>query len=223
MPYISQREVPRGTLLNRPDAPSGSFHLVLRGRLRAYVLGPDRRRLLLDEIETGGFDGILPVAGHRGHFTQVVEEARLASMELRILERLTRADHQIGINLLRMITTRLEQREDQLEMIALHAPGARLARQLLALARAGGVSRGGWTLLARRLTHQTLADMLGVRRETVTLHLRQLTERGAIRLDDGHLLIDRERLHQLATETGTYRESTVDDAAARSGVQAQDA
>jgi CRP-like cAMP-binding protein len=178
------------------------FHLVLRGRLRTYILGPGHRQLVLELIEGGGFDGILPVAGHRGHFTEVIEDVAVASMELRILERLTWADHQIAVNLLRLITARLQHREEHLETIALYQPPARLARQLLALAHAMGAPEGDGIVLRRRMTHQMMADMLGLRRETVTVHLQRLIELGAVRFKAGAYWLDHGLLEQIANEHG---------------------
>lgn len=202
LPYIRRQEAARGELLQRPDARPGLFYLLLRGRLQTYILGPGNRQLVLELIGAGGFDGILPVAGHRGHFTEVVEDVVVASMELRTLERLTWADHQISVNLLRLITTRLEQREEHLETIALYQPPARLARQLLALAQAFGAQQGGDSVLRRPLTHQMMADMLGLRRETVTIHLQRLVELGAVRFERGAYWLDPTLLEQIASRQG---------------------
>jgi CRP-like cAMP-binding protein len=198
LPYIGHHEASRGTLLHQPNCAEGLFHLVLRGRLQTYILGPGGRQLVLELIQAGGFDGILPVAGHRGHYTEVVEDAILASMELRTLERLTWADNTIGVNLLRLVTTRLEQREEHLETIALYQAPARLARQLLALGQAVGAPRGDSSVLRRPITHQMMADMLGLRRETVTIHLQRLVELGAVRFEGGAYRLDHRLLEQVA-------------------------
>lgn len=198
LPSIAVWQAEPGTLLHEPEAPSELLHLVLRGRLRAYQPGPGGRRLVLDLIEAGGFDGILPVAGHRGHVTEVVEHATLASLELNILECLVVADRHLASNLLRLITTRLERREQHLETIALYEPTARLVRQFLALGDAFGETEDRWTVIRQRLTHQLLADMLGVRRETVTLHIRQLVRLGAVTVHDGCYRLDRSLLQTMA-------------------------
>ncbi len=46
------------------------------------------------------------------------------------------------------------------------------------------------------LTHQMLADMLGIRRETVTVHLHRLVELGAVQVRSGHLILDRSVLQR---------------------------
>jgi len=42
--------------------------------------------------------------------------------------------------------------------------------------------------------------MLGVRRETVTLHLHELLEMGAVKLRDGHLVLNDQLLRRLVQE-----------------------
>jgi len=72
----------------------------------------------------------------------------------------------------------------------LHDPTQRLARQLLALGETLGRKQGDRLALTPRITHQMLADMLGVRRETVTLHIGRLSELGAVSVEKGKFLLD---------------------------------
>ncbi|TMC25681.1 MAG: Crp/Fnr family transcriptional regulator, partial [Chloroflexi bacterium] len=178
----------------------GRLHLLLEGRLKAYQIAPDGRELLLELIESGGFDGMLSVAGRRGHFTEALEDSLVASIPWVVVERLLVADPRIAHNLFWLITARLETREEHLASMALRDPTQRLARQLLALGETLGRRDAGHVVLSQRLTHQTLADMLGVRRETVTLHLHELLEMGAVKLRDGHLVLNDQLLRRLVQE-----------------------
>ncbi|MGH7777907.1 MAG: Crp/Fnr family transcriptional regulator [Candidatus Dormibacterales bacterium] len=197
---IPIKRVPRGTLLNTPGVTPGLLHLVLRGRLRAYQVTADGRELLLELIQEGGFDGLLSVAGRRGHFTEADEDSLVASVALPTLERLIALEPRVAGNLLQLIIERLEGREVHLEAIALHDPSQRLARQLLALGETLGHRQGGHVLLEPRITHQMLADMLGVRRETVTLHLGRMAGLGAVSVVKGHLRLDVESLLRMVDD-----------------------
>lgn len=187
---ISIKEVPRGMLLNTPGTGPRQLHLVIRGRLRAYQVTADGRELLLELIQEGGFDGILSVAGRRGHFTEADEDSAIASLSLRVLEHLIATDPQVARNLLRLIVDRLEGREVHLEAVALRDTSQSLARQLVALAGTLGTIQGDSVVLRPRITHQMLADMLGVRRETVTLHLGRMAELGAVSVQGGRFHLD---------------------------------
>lgn len=187
---IAIKDVPRGKLLNTPGVTPGLLYLVIRGRLRAFQVSPDGRELLLELIPEGGFDGLLSIAGRRGHFTQADSDSTVASLARPTLDRLIALEPQVATNLLGLIVERLEGREEHLEAMALHDPNQRLARQLLALGETLGRRQGGKVMLKPRITHQMLADMLGVRRETVTLHLGRLAELGAISVERGRFELD---------------------------------
>jgi CRP/FNR family transcriptional regulator len=194
---VDVRHIPKGSLLNTPGSGPRLMHLLVEGQLRSFQLAPDGRALLLELIEAGGFDGLLAIAGQRGHFTETVQDSLVAALPWAVLERLLETEPCIAINLVRLIATRLENREEHLESMALRDPSRRLARQLLALAETLGRREGTWVALKPRLTHQMLADMLGVRRETVTVHLHRLVERGAVEARSGHLYLDRGALQRL--------------------------
>ena len=194
---IAIKEVPKGKQLNTPGVTPGLLHLVLRGRLRAYQMTTDGHELLLELIPESGFDGLLSVAGRRGHFTEADADSVVASLALPTLERLIALEPRVAVNLIDLIVERLQGREEHLEAMALHDPTQRLARQFLALCETLGRRQGGQIVLKPRITHQMLADMLGVRRETITLHLGQLAELGAVSVEKGRFLIKVELLRKI--------------------------
>jgi CRP-like cAMP-binding protein len=75
----------------------------------------------------------------------------------------------------------------------LHPVGARMARWLLHLH-----DRTEGNILS--LTQETLSQLLGVRRTTVTLEVAKLRASGAIRSERGLIEIDRGRLEQASCE-----------------------
>jgi CRP/FNR family transcriptional regulator len=202
---IAVKQVQRGTQLNTPEVTPGLMYLVLSGRLRAYQVTVDGHELLLELIPEGGFDGLLSVAGRRGHFTEADEDSVVASLALPTLERLISLEPRVAMNLMQLIVERLEGREEHLEAIVLHDPTQRLARQLLALGEMLSRKQGARLALKPRITHQMLADMLGVRRETVTLHLGRLTELGAVSVEKGRLLLDPAMLKSIVEDPDHVR------------------
>ena len=205
---IAVKEVAKGQLLNTPGVTPGLLYLVLRGRLRAYQMTADGRELLLELIPAGGFDGLLSIAGRRGHFTGAEVDSEVASLALPTLERLIGLDPRIATNLLHLIVERLEGREEHLEAVVLHDPTQRLARQLVALGETLGSRQGRLVALQARITHQMLADMLGVRRETVTLHVGRLIELSAVTMQKGRFVLQMEILRKIVDDPAYARRQT---------------
>jgi CRP/FNR family transcriptional regulator len=177
------------------------MYLLLDGRLRAFQLTAEGRKLILDIIQPGGFDGLLPMLGQRGHFTEAADDSVVASLEWELLEQLLASEPCIIRTLTELLARRLESREEQLESMVIRNPTRRLARQLSALARAVGNTHdgAGRIELPRTITHQLLADMLGVRRETVTLHLHDLIEMGAVETRRRQLSVRPRQLDAIAS------------------------
>jgi CRP/FNR family transcriptional regulator len=138
--------------------------------------------------------------GQRGHFTEAAEDSLVACLEWGALEQLIARQPMIVRRLMELVARRQEAREEQLESMLIRDPTRRLARQLAALARAlGEPGPSGGTLLPRSITHQLLADMLGIRRETVTLHLHELLDLGAVETRGRQLSVHPRKLDAVAS------------------------
>ena len=200
MSHAMIRTVGAGTVLHTPGERGRPMYLVLGGSLRAYQLTPDGLKLILEIIEPGGWDGLLPMLGQRGHFTEAAEDSEVACLDWSLIQQMSVADNRVMRNLVELVARRLQGREEHLESMVIRDPTRRLARQLLALTRVvGDPADEDRVALPRTITHQVLADMLGVRRETVTLHLADLVDRGAI--ERGRpLTVLRRRLQAIADE-----------------------
>ena len=131
----------------------------------------------------------------------------MAALDRRALQDLVKCDPRIATNLLELVMDRLAGRERHLEAVTLHDPDRQLARQFLALAETIGRWRGDHVVLEARITHQMLADMLGVRRETVTLHLTRLTQEGAVAIVGGRFEFDVRALRAVAKGGRSTRRS----------------
>ena len=195
-PILAQVRVRDGaprTLVNRPD--NEQCQLVLDGGLHSYVVLPYGRRLLFEIVREGGIDGLLNIApGLDGHFTEAVRPSTVAALSREVLERLMDASPRVAVNLMRLLLVRLERRETQLESATHHEATRQVARLLLALCSylgspgsAGGPP--GRVELRPRPSHQVLADMLGLRRETITLTIGLLRNARAVRVERDHLVL----------------------------------
>jgi CRP-like cAMP-binding protein len=153
----------------------------------------------VSEMGTVGNDGVVPVGAPLGaeiSFARCVvriagpavtlDAARLHSAAL---------EHPgIGRLLTAFITTLLSQVLQSAACNAVHSAEQRCARWLLT-----AMDRSGSECLA--LTHEFMAEMLGVHRPTVSVVARSLQQAGVIRYSRGAItIVDRLRLEQAACE-----------------------
>ena len=96
--------------------------------------------------------------------------------------------------LLRVLVQRLRRADAKIGGLVLLDVNGRVAQLLLDLADESGGPR-----ITRRLTHHTIAQMIGSSRETVSRAMRELVERGLIETTRREISIrDREGLASLA-------------------------
>ena len=100
--------------------------------------------------------------------------------------------------LLTALSRRLRRADDQIGgLVLLDVPG-RVARLLLDAAH-----EGGGDVIEKRLTHQTIAQMIGASRETVSRTMRDFQDRGLISVRGRQIAVgDRAALEAVAQVRG---------------------
>ncbi|MBO0682083.1 MAG: Crp/Fnr family transcriptional regulator [Candidatus Dormibacteraeota bacterium] len=188
---VTSRVFAAGETVSRPETSVPVAQLLLEGRLCLFHLTREGRRVILDYIEPGGIDG-MRLAGRHGHFAVALQRSRVAALSPALIANLIHLDPQFAINLLREAGDRLRRREEHLERLVLRDPAQRLAGQLLALSEDVAPRDGRWVI--PRVSHEALGDMLGLARETVTLHLGRLRRLGAVLVEADRFVLDRAAL-----------------------------
>jgi CRP-like cAMP-binding protein len=175
--------------LNEPSADHLGF-LMLDGLVGRRVLVPERGRSL--EL-LGQGDLFRPWLDEAASFEQlswtVIEPAAIAVLD----EPLAARAREIP-QVLEALTDRALKRSRRLALSAAIANTVGVEERLLLsmwqLAELWGRKAPEGAVLPFRLSHQTLADLVGARRPTVTLALRNLTERELLRRgDSGHWIL----------------------------------
>jgi CRP-like cAMP-binding protein len=177
-----------------PDAREPSPHhlgfLMLDGLVGRRVLVPERGRSL--EL-LGRGDLFRPWQDEGASFERlawtVIEPAAIAELDEPLAARAREVPQ-----LLEALTERALRRSRRLALSAAIANTVgveeRLLLSLWQLAELWGEKSPEGATLPFRLSHQTLADLVGARRPTVTLALRNLTERALLRRgESGHWIL----------------------------------
>ena len=182
-----------GRILYRPGEAGTAFFLLMSGEVQLYHLSADGRKLITATLTPGATFGEVPVFGMELHlsFAEVVSNARLCVLNRYDLETLLLHQPHIARALLKILGHRAIQLEAQLTAIAFKGATARLAMLLLQLSSGSNRIEG--------LSHEALAERLGVYRETVSNSLRELRESGALEVGRKHVIIHNKSVLEMFT------------------------
>ncbi len=188
--------VRRGQILFSPGETDEILFLLKRGRVQLYKLSPDGRKLVVSVIEADTFFGQMSLLGQHmaSTFAEAVEDSTVCIMTRDDIEALVLEKPKVAMRLMEVLGQRLLESETRLEEVAFKRVPSRVAGLLLRLSE-GNEDR------EVTLSHQEIAEMLGVYRETVTNALDRLKADGAVEIGRRRIrLLDEELLQRLAEE-----------------------
>jgi CRP-like cAMP-binding protein len=178
----------------------GQTVLVLAtGRVKIYDLTFEGRETILAFVEPGELFGELAAfdGQPRQEFAEAVEDSEVLAIPgadfMALLE--SRAD--LALSVTKLVGLRRKRIEARLRSILFLPSRPRLIRVLVELLETHGERNGARWAIRFPLSHQDLAGLIGVTRETVTLTLGQLQAEGLVAVERKRvILIDLERLRR---------------------------
>ena len=188
------RSFKRGDVLYTPGETGEALFLLRAGAVQIYRLSPEGRKLVIAQLFPFSFFGEMSCIGQGMYdtFAEVVEDSTIVTMNCAVLNRLLITKPEVARRILEAFGRRVLDAERQLEETVFKGIPARVAALLIRESKGDSVDG---------LTHQDIADRLGVYRETATNALNELKAAGLIEIGRKHIrLLDRERLSRIAYE-----------------------
>ncbi len=183
-----------GRIFYSPDETGEVLFLLKTGAVQIYRMSPEGRKLVIARLPPYSFFGEMSCIGQGMYdtFAEATEESLICTMSRSDVERLLLAKPQVSLRILEAVGKRMVEAERQLEEFAFKGLIPRLAALLLREAEGEEVTG---------LSHQDIAEQLGVYRETVTSALNELKTAGIIDIGRKRITItDRKRLERAAGE-----------------------
>ena len=186
----------KGAVILVADDPGDSLFIVRAGRVKVVLVGEDGREVILGMLGVGEHFGELSLIDSRPRSAHViaVEDSTLIVLRREDFRRRIEESPTVAWALMQELSRRLRRADEQIGSLVLLDVDGRIARLLLdASAESAGPT------IERRLTHQTIAQMIGASRETVSRAMRDFVSRGLITVVRRQIRIaDRPALEQLA-------------------------
>ena len=197
---VEMREVRRRDVVYLPGDPGTAVYFVNGGRVKVSKVTRDGKALTLNYCGPGELFGevCLVDGGPRGEMAESIENSMITQLERGDFERLLGNHPSLGLAMTRLLCTRRRELENKIEALVFRDVTSKLAELLIQLAGEYGVDDSRGTLLALKITHQELANLIGSTRETVSLTLSQFKKRKLICTEGRKVIIsDTESLRAL--------------------------
>jgi CRP-like cAMP-binding protein len=197
---IQLREVKRREVVYLPGDPGASCFVVNGGRIKISKVTRDGKALTLSYCGPSELFGetCLIEGGPREEMAEAMENSMVTEIERADFERLLQTHAPLGYQMTRILAQRRRELENKLETLVFRDVTSKLAELLLNLADEYGVEDSRGTLVALKITHQELANLIGSTRETVSLTLSTFKKKKLITTEGRKVIIsDAESLKAL--------------------------
>lgn len=183
-----------GGVCYTPGQTGEVLFILKRGAVQIYRMSPEGRKLVIAELKPYAFFGEMSILGQGMYdsFAEASEDSLVCTMSRADVERLILSRPEVVLRILQAVGKRLVEVEEMLEDVAFKGLLPRVATLLLKEAE------GNETL---GLSHQDIADRLGVYRESTTVALNEMKLAGIIEIGRKRVvIIDRKRLERAAVQ-----------------------
>lgn len=194
-----ERNYPRNSVILFEDDPGDSLYVVVTGQVKVVLIGEDGREVILSVLNEGNFFGEMALIDDEPRSAHVIamQDSNLLVLRREDFQRRLQEAPTIALGLLRELSRRLRKADDKIGGLVLLDVNGRVARLLLQMA-----DENDGKNITRRVTHHTIAQMIGSSRETVSRTIRDLADRGLIEVSRKAIVIrDRPALEAAAGQT----------------------
>jgi CRP/FNR family cyclic AMP-dependent transcriptional regulator len=191
-----EKSFPKGSVILFENDPGDSLYVIRAGRVKVVLIGEDGREVILGVLTVGDHFGELALIDDQPRSAHVIamEDTSLIVLRRDDFRRRVESAPTVAWSLLAELSRRLRRADEKIGgLVLLDVPG-RIARLLLDLSTESGTDG-----ITKPLTHQTIAQMIGASRETVSRTMKDFQEAGWIRVERRHItLADRAALERRA-------------------------
>ena len=172
-----EQKFAKGAVIVSEGDPGDALYVVRSGEVKVVLIGEDGREVILNLLTVGDHFGELSLIDGRPRSAHVVGTQASGLLVLRRADfrRQVEQSPAVAWGLMIELSRRLRQADGTIgSLVLLDVPG-RVAKVLLENATPGQPA-----MLVRQITHQTMAQMIGASRETVSRAMAEFQDRGFI-------------------------------------------
>jgi len=191
-----EKSYPKHSVILFEDDPGDALYVVLRGQVKVVLVGEEGREVILSILKAGDFFGEMALIDDQPRSAHVIatEESHLLVLRREDFRQCLEESPRIALGLLQAMSRRLRRADDKIGGLVLLDVNGRVARLLLEMA-----DEHDGQHIPRKVTHHTIAQMIGSSRETVSRTMREFADQGLVEVSRQSIALkDRSRLEQLS-------------------------
>jgi CRP/FNR family transcriptional regulator len=182
-----------GELLHEAGAPMESITFISQGRVKVYRLSRDGKQQTITLLGPGDAFGEIGLVDRRAQdlFVEALDDVVVCRTGRDAFLRLCSRDPALAIRLAEAMGEKLQEARERIADFAFRDVRGRVAHLVLTLLERERRLAGSDDIdrVVPGLTHRELADLIGTRRESVTLALNALERDGYLRVEDRSLAV----------------------------------
>uniref|UniRef100_UPI00314025A2 Crp/Fnr family transcriptional regulator n=1 Tax=uncultured Nitrospira sp. TaxID=157176 RepID=UPI00314025A2 len=161
----------KGQFIFRQGDPADWFHIIKQGNVKCVKSSHEGREVTLKVLMPGDLfcceASALVGEGHPG-CAQSMGEGSIVKIHRKVMLDVIQRNPGAAVNIINYLSLRLRESQDNAKAFALDRAEQRVASILVNLTQRSGIQEATGIRMGVRLTHQDLADMAGLTKETTS-------------------------------------------------------
>lgn len=182
-PMTHFNAVPKGTLIQTPEHHREGLFFVKTGTIRMYRVNAEGKQFTAAILGSGNMFGEIDSLSFGTHdmYIETIEETLICSVLREHFEKFLLKRPELAMRFLKVLSNQLKEKDELLEKLAIGNIEDRVLHLLFKLSEQFGTENDGFIKIDFPLTHQEIANMIGITRESVTTILKDLSQKGILR------------------------------------------
>jgi len=185
------------------DESGDVFCLIREGKVKVTMISPEGKEIILSMMGPGDFFGEMSLLDNEPRSATVIatETLDLVTIWRSDFLQILSENFSITKKILAELSRRLRSASNRIESLATMDVYGRLARFFLDLARQNGKVLENGYVAVQRPTHQSIANMIGTSRETVSRLIHDLMKQNLLLSEGKTIYLRKTALDQFRAET----------------------
>ena len=185
-----------GHVLFREGDPGSVFYMVISGSVKIYTSNAEGQEKILSIMKAGDSFGELALIDQepRSASAQVMEDAVLYALRRDHFLSLLKANFEITVGILKELSARLRETNRQVHDLVFLDERSRITKSLVKIAARDGQRDGQQIYFRVGLNYDELAQLAGVKKDTLLQVLREFQDRKVLQISSDHFVLDLSRI-----------------------------